>query len=98
MPFTADDFTRRLAMLLRNQPQGTVALLTDDVFAFLDGHTARYMLTDDETGAFDEEFELDDELWSDFASDLRGWLGDPRFARRDDEVSVWLTAAPCAMC
>ncbi|WP_254700186.1 hypothetical protein [Trinickia violacea] len=88
------DFQSNLAMLLRDLPRGMTADLDDGVVAYWDGHKLVFaFLRDNGSGLIEEEFDLADFLWSEWAASCAAWLAAPHFSVRD-EVSLWLKDAP----
>lgn len=79
---TPDQFTAQLGMLLRDQPRGTAADLTDFAVAWWDGHSVVYaFLREDDSGLLDEEFELDDYELSDWSVPFCAWFNAPQVQR-----------------
>jgi hypothetical protein len=90
-----DQFESHLAMLLRDQPRGTTADLTDFAVAYWDGVRVRYVfLHEDGDGSLDEEFEFSDYLLVQWETDLQEWLDAPRFTVGRPELLQWLKESP----
>jgi hypothetical protein len=76
-------------MLLRDQPRGMTADLSDFAVAFWNGHQVVYgFLRDDGSGLLDEEFDLADYVWEEWALTLTAWCSMPTFTARA-EVLDW---------
>ena len=81
-------------MLLRDQPRGMTADLSDFAVAFWNGHQVVYgFLRDDGSGLLDEEFDLADYVWEEWALTLTAWCSMPTFTARA-EVLDWLKDTP----
>ena len=77
-----ETFSCRLVALLRAQPVGTTADLTDAAVAFWDGGQLVCALRpEEELGTFDDVFEL--KLgWYNWKATLLAWLSAPTFTKR----------------
>ncbi|CAE6795426.1 hypothetical protein R70006_05050 [Paraburkholderia domus] len=91
---TLETFNAQLGMLLRDQPSGIAAELTDFAVAYWNGHDVVYaFLRDDGSGRIDEEFDPADFQWEDLVAAFAAWLTSQRFSERA-EVKDWLRDAP----
>ncbi len=91
---TRELFERELSSLLRQRTAGTIALLSDSLAAYWDGHAVVYaFLCEHGSGSVDEEFDLDDYVWEEWQPPLEAWLASPVFEFRP-EVFQWLADAP----
>jgi hypothetical protein len=89
-----ESFQSHLAMLLRDQPRGMTANLSDFAVAYWNGHQVVYgFLRDDSSGRLEEEFDLADYVWEEWAVTLTAWCSMPTFTARA-EVLHWLKDAP----
>jgi hypothetical protein len=89
-----EDFKSHLSMLLRDQPIGTTADLSDFAVAWWNGHRVTYaFLLNVESGRIEEEFDLDDYGWKRWEADFAAWVETPKFSAKD-EVLRRLTNAP----
>lgn len=89
-----ESFQSHLAMLLRDQPPGSVAELSDFAAAYWNGHEVVYcFLRDDGSGQIDEEFDIADYVWQEWASSFSAWCETPIFSIRPD-VAEWLRDTP----
>ncbi|MFL9913261.1 hypothetical protein [Paraburkholderia sp. RL17-337-BIB-A] len=89
-----ENFKSHLSMLLRDQPIGTTADLSDFAIAWWNGHSVTYaFLLDAESGRIEEEFDLDDYGWKHWEPDFAAWVEAPKFSARD-EVLRWRKDAP----
>lgn len=87
-------FELHLAMLLRDQPRGMTADLSDFAIAYWNGHQVIYgFLRDDDGGCLDEEYELADYVWEEWAQAFTAWCAMPTFTARA-EVLDWLMDTP----
>ena len=87
---THEEFEAHVAMLLRDQPRGTTADLTDFAVAYWDGERVRYVfLHEDGQGALDEEFDLTDYLLDQWEEDFAAWFAEPHYSVRP-ELLKWL--------
>ncbi|WP_250510621.1 hypothetical protein [Caballeronia sp. GACF4] len=91
---TYDAFMSQLGMLLRDEPAGRVALLTDYAIAWWSGREIVFAyLRDEDPGQVDEEFNLDDCHWEEWKPRLIAWLAKPVFVDRP-QVAEWRSDAP----
>jgi hypothetical protein len=89
---THEEFGAHVAMLLRDQPRGTTADLTDFAVAYWDGERVRYVfLHEDGQDALDEEFDLTDYLLDQWEADFAVWFAEPQYSLRP-ELLHWLKA------
>lgn len=87
-------FESHLAMLLRDQPRGITADLSDFALAYWNGHHVVYcFLRDDGSGRIEEEFELADYVWEEWAHAFSASCATPAFSART-EVLDWLKDTP----
>jgi len=87
---THEEFEAHVAMLLRDQPRGTTADLTDFAVAYWDGERVRYVfLHEDGQGALDEEFDLTDYLLDQWEAGFAAWFAEPHYSVRP-ELLKWL--------
>ncbi|WP_430233500.1 hypothetical protein [Paraburkholderia tropica] len=94
MKTTQEQFFSDLAMLLRDEPRGTVARLDEYVIAWLDArHLVFAYLRDDDRHFVEEEFDLDDVVWDEWEAGFVAWSRDPVFEYRE-EIAGWLGDAP----
>jgi hypothetical protein len=76
-------FLARLKFLLREEPSGTTAELTDVAVAYLDvDGLVGIFLAQDGSGDLDEEFALDENAWLNWSPELDAWLDSPVFRVR----------------
>lgn len=91
MTMTLSDVKDQLASMLRDQPRGTTANVTEHTVIYWDGNTAVGVhLVADHPG-FNGRFELDDHFLGDAHEHLTDWFEDPKFSPRPDLVA-WLDA------
>ena len=89
---THEEFEANVAMLLRDQPRGTTADLTDFAVAYWDGERVHYVfLHEDGQGALDEEFDLSDYRLDQWEADFGGWFAEPHYSLRP-QLLRWLKA------
>jgi hypothetical protein len=89
-----ESFQSHLAMLLRDQPRGMTADLSDFVVAYWNGHRVVYgFLRDDGGGRIEEEFDLADYVWEEWALAFTAWCSMPTFTARA-EVLAWFNDTP----
>jgi hypothetical protein len=89
-----DAFRRDLATLLRDLPRGVAARLTDYAVARWDGREVVFAhLREDDLRLIEEEFELRDRLWHEWADELTAWFREPRF-ERFEEIESWIADSP----
>jgi hypothetical protein len=82
----------QLAALLRDQPRGTTANLTDFAVAYWDGRRVVYVfLHEDGYVEFDEEFDLTDYLLDQWGATFAAWFAEPHYSVRP-ELLKWLKA------
>jgi hypothetical protein len=82
----------QLASLLRDQPRGTTANLTDFAVAYWDGHRVVYVFLDEHHhAALDDEFDLTDYLLNQWKVDFEAWFAEPHYSVRP-ELLKWLKA------
>jgi hypothetical protein len=87
-------FQCQLGMLLRDLPPGTAAELSDFAAAYWNGHEVIYcFLRDDGSGQIDEEFDVTDYVWEEWAGMFSAWCKAPAFSARA-AVLTWLKDAP----
>jgi hypothetical protein len=87
-------FQSQLGMLLRDLPPGMVAELSDFALAYWNGHEVVYcFLNDDKHRQIDEEFDINDYVWEEWAPVFAAWCAAPTFSKRP-EVLNWLKDAP----
>lgn len=81
-------------MLLRDVPRGVAACLTPDIVAWWDGQLVVFAyLRDDNPRRLEEEFELRDLLWDEWAAELVAWFRAPRF-EHFAEIEGWIADSP----
>ena len=89
-----ETFQSQVGMLLRDLPPGTFAELSDFATAYWNGHELVYcFLHDDGSGQIDEEFDIADYVWNEWAPEFSAWCKKPVFSTRP-EVLDWLKDAP----
>jgi hypothetical protein len=87
-------FESHLAMLLRDQPRGMTAELSDFAVAYWNGHEVVYcFLRDDGCGRIEEEFQLADYVWEEWMVAFTAWCANPTFTNRA-EVLDWIKDSP----
>ena len=83
MATTFTVFRAQLNMLLRDQPRGVTADLTDFAVAYWNGrHVVGAYLRD--AGHVDEVFDLDENAFKQWRDEFVAWLDEPRFTTRPD--------------
>jgi hypothetical protein len=91
---TPDAINEQFGMLLRDQPPGTTADITDYYVAFWDGQAVvGVILLADEYELFGDEFYFDDYFCQYHGAEISAWFAQPRYTRRA-EVLDWITDAP----
>ncbi|MDR6495174.1 hypothetical protein J2797_005090 [Paraburkholderia terricola] len=86
MRLSVDQFESNLAMLLRDEPADTIAVLTECMASYWSGEKLVFVfLRDYGPVSLGEEFDLRDFLWEPWEALFAGWLAAPRF-RRNAEV------------
>ncbi|WP_031364587.1 hypothetical protein [Caballeronia sordidicola] len=89
---THEEFGAHVAMLLRDQPRGTTADLTDFAVAYWDDKRVRYVfLHEDGQDALDEELDLPDYLLDQWEVDFAVWSSEPHYSLRP-QLLRWLKA------
>jgi hypothetical protein len=92
MELNHDAVDAQLAALLRDQPRGTTANLTDFAVAYWNGHRVVYVFLDENSyAALDEEFNLTDYLLAQWEADFATWFAAPHYSVRP-ELLKWLKA------
>ena len=92
MELNRDVIDAQVATLLRDQPPGTTANLTDFAVAYWDGRRVVYVFLDEDShAALDEEFNLTDYLLERWEADFAAWLVEPHYSVRP-ELLKWLKA------
>jgi hypothetical protein len=91
---TLQEFCSDASMLLRDQPRGAAARLSQHVIAWWSGHAIvfAYLREDNET-LIEEEFDPGDLRWDDWADAFQRWLALPAF-ERFDEIERWIRKSP----
>jgi hypothetical protein len=74
-------FEARLAAILQDAGQESIAELTDTMIAYWDGTHVVYEKTDP-SGSYEEVFDLTPGEWSQWQDWLADWLTDPVISRR----------------
>jgi hypothetical protein len=91
---TFEQFQAHLRMLLRDQPRGTGADLTDFLVAYWTGREVAYVfLREDDPSLLDEGLDLTANEWEQWQDELLGWYSAPRFSPRA-ELELWLRDSP----
>ncbi|KAA0998123.1 hypothetical protein FVF58_45885 [Paraburkholderia panacisoli] len=91
---TADTFCSDLGIMLRDGPRGAAARRTDYVVAWWDGRQLVFAyLREDNQQLLEEEFELEDLLWDEWAAELTAWFRAPKFERLA-EIESWIADSP----
>lgn len=89
---THEEFGAHVAMLLRDQPRGTTADLTDFAVAYWDDKRVRYVfLHEDGQDALDKELDLTDYLLDQWEVDFAVWSSEPHYSLRP-QLLRWLKA------
>jgi hypothetical protein len=83
MATTFTVFRAQLNMLLRDQPRGVTADLTDFAVAYWNGRQVVGAYLRD-AGLVDEVFDLDENAFEQWRDEFVAWLDEPRFTRRPD--------------
>jgi hypothetical protein len=92
MELNHDAVDAQLAALLRDQPCGTTANLTDFAVAYWNGCRVVYVFLDEDSyAALDEEFNLTDYLLDRWEADFAAWFAEPHYSVRP-ELLKWLKA------
>jgi hypothetical protein len=92
MELNHDAIDAQLASLLRDQPPGTTANLTNFAVAYWDGQRVVYVFLDEHDDAeLDEEFDLTDYLLEQWEADFAAWFAEPHYSVRP-ELLRWLKA------
>ncbi len=92
MELNHDAIDAQLASLLRDQPPGTTANLTNFAVAYWDGQRVVYVFLDEHDDAeLDEEFDLTDYLLEQWEADFAAWFAEPQYSVRP-ELLKWLKA------
>ena len=69
--------------LLRDQPRGRSAELTDFAIAYWNGHQVVYcFLRDDDSRHIEEEFDMAEYVWEEWSPAFAAWLSTPVFSAR----------------
>jgi hypothetical protein len=91
---TLDAFVADVGMLLRDQPHGTAARVTQFIIAWWNGRSVdfAYLREDDET-LIEEEMDPLDLDWGEWDDAFGAWLTHPTFARFE-EIERWIQEAP----
>lgn len=85
-----ETFQSQLGMLLRDLPPGSAAELSDFATAYWNGHEVVYcFLREDGSGQIDEEFDVADYVWREWAPEFSAWCEKPVLSARL-EVLDWL--------
>jgi hypothetical protein len=92
MDMNCDTLQAQLAMLLRDQPRGVTADLTDFAVAYWDGDqvTGAYLR---DNGRLDEAFDLDGTGFQHWHDEIAAWLANPCYTARP-ELLEWRKGPP----
>jgi hypothetical protein len=89
-----EDFKSHLSMLLRDQPIGTTADLSDFSVAWWNGHNVTYAFLRDDSVRIVVVFDLDDYGWKRWEPDFAAWVEAPKFSARDEVLRRQKDAPP----
>ncbi|MGT2477612.1 hypothetical protein [Paraburkholderia terrae] len=87
MAITRGSFERELSDLLRRQPTGVTADLSDCMIAYWNGCSITYAYLG---GSSETEEIIDDDAWNQWRPALEEWLANPAFSMRV-EAHEWPT-------
>ena len=91
---TLEQFCADAGMLLRDQPRGTAARVTQDIIAWWNGRAVSFaFLREDNAALIEEEFIVTDLDWEEWAPEFEGWRENPVF-QRFAEVERWIQESP----
>src|SRR4051812_49005671 len=90
---TRELFQRDLSSMLRQRSAGTIALLSDCLAAYWNGHAVVYAFLCEQVSDSVNEESDDDYVWEEWQPALEAWLANPVFKFRP-EVVQWLGEAP----
>ncbi|WP_155837052.1 hypothetical protein [Paraburkholderia mimosarum] len=91
---TLEQFCADAGMLLRDQPRGTAARVTQDIIAWWNGRAVSFaFLRDDNAALIEEEFVVTDLDWEEWAPEFEAWRETPVF-QRFAEVDCWVQESP----
>jgi hypothetical protein len=82
MTMTRESFEQELSTLLRQQPRGTTAELSDCMVAYWSGTSLVYGYLG--AGMIEEEPEVDDSVWTEWRPELERWHASPTFSVRTE--------------
>ncbi|MFP3556805.1 hypothetical protein [Paraburkholderia hospita] len=82
MTMTRESFEQELITLLRDQPLGTTADLSDFMVAYWSGTSLIYAYLG--AGTVEEELEVDDNVWEEWRPNLEEWHASPVFSVRSE--------------
>ena len=91
MTMKRENFEQELSTLLRQQPRGTTADLSDCMVAYWNGTSLVYAYLG--AGVIEEEPEVDDSVWTEWRPKLEKWHASPTFSVRA-ELHRSLAAEP----
>jgi len=90
----SEKIRRHIGMLLRDQPPGTTADLSDYTVAYFDGHHVMGLYLSADAPGFDEEFELTDEFLDQIPEVVAAWLNQPTYTLRPELMELLKDAPP----
>lgn len=91
---TFEEFAAQLKMMLKDQPRGTAADLTDWAAAYWDGcQIVGIWRRADGSEKLDEEFELNEHWYGQHETELAHWLAHPNYSA-PPELLEWLDDSP----
>ncbi|WP_042271347.1 hypothetical protein [Paraburkholderia heleia] len=91
---TLQEFYADAGMLLRDQPRGTAARVTQHIIAWWSGRNLVFAyLREDNVALIEEEFDPFDLQWDEWAAVFGGWCSKPVF-ERFDEIEQWIRESP----
>jgi len=83
MDMTCIAIKAHLATLLRSQPRGAAAELTDDAFVYWNGiEVVGVRHYADASSEFDERVDIDEDFCSHAREELAAWFANPRYSWR----------------
>jgi hypothetical protein len=82
MTMKRENFEQELSTLLRQQPRGTTADLSDCMVAYWNGTSLVYAYLG--AGVIEEEPDVDDSVWEEWRLELEIWHASPSFSVRTE--------------